>query len=167
MAEDIEGRGQNDTLDVLILMGSESDINIMEKAKIPLKTAKLKYEIRVCSAHRMPETLHSIVMDAVSRGVKVIIAGAGMAAHLPGVVASMTTIPVIGVPIAHGPILGGADALYSIVQMPPNIPVACMAINGALNAGVMALQIIDPAAASVYRSALKASMIEKTKKIYF
>jgi len=127
--------------DVLILMGSSSDMPVMEKAAAQLQEFGLSSEIVISSADRNPDRTAQIAREAQDRGVKVIIAGAGMAAALPGVVAAHTSLPVIGVPCASGP-LNGFDSLLSIVQMPPGIPVACVAINGAKNAGVLAAQII-------------------------
>ncbi len=121
-------------------MGSTSDLPIMEKAAQFLDEMEIPFEINALSAHRTPEEVEVFAKGAVNRGIKVIIAAAGMAAHLPGVIASMTTLPVIGVPIKSS--LDGLDALLAIVQMPPGIPVATVGINGALNAAILALQII-------------------------
>lgn len=128
---------------VLILMGSDSDLAVMELAAEVLEGFNIPYFLTVASAHRTPERTKKIVKDAEKKGVEVIIAGAGMAAHLPGVIASLTTVPVIGVPLDASP-LKGIDALLSIVQMPPGIPVATVAVGkaGAKNAGVLAAQII-------------------------
>lgn len=126
---------------VLILIGSESDIERLPKLTKTLEYFGLSYEMKVSSAHRQPEQTAEIVKTARSRGYKVIIAAAGMAAHLPGVASAMTTLPVIGVPLDASP-LRGEDALYSIVQMPPGIPVATVGINGGVNAGVLAARII-------------------------
>jgi 5-(carboxyamino)imidazole ribonucleotide mutase len=125
---------------VSIIMGSTSDLPIMEKAAQFLDEMEIPFEINALSAHRTPEEVEVFAKGAVNRGIKVIIAAAGMAAHLPGVIASMTTLPVIGVPIKSS--LDGLDALLAIVQMPPGIPVATVGINGALNAAILALQII-------------------------
>src|SRR3954467_2149667 len=128
-------------------MGSDSDAEVMSQASAALEEAGVPYEFTVASAHRSPDRTHKIVTDAEKNGAAVFIAGAGMAAHLPGVVASLTTKPVIGVPLS-GSALQGLDALLAIVQMPPGIPVATVAIGGARNAGVLATQIIaatDPA----------------------
>jgi len=124
-----------------ILMGSDSDMPIMEKASKLLKEFEVGFEINVISAHRAPAVLREYVLSVRDRGIQVIIAGAGLAAHLPGVVASLTPIPVIGVPIASGG-LGGQDALFSIVQMPSGVPVATVAINNSTNAAILALQIL-------------------------
>ena len=123
-------------------MGSQSDMPVMEKAVNYLKEQGIAYDVNVLSAHRNPEQVAEYAKSAKSRGVKVIIAGAGMAAALPGVVASYTTLPVIGVPIKSGA-LQGIDALMAIVQMPPGVPVATMAIDGAKNAAVFAHKILS------------------------
>ena len=125
-----------------IIMGSKSDMPEMEKAGAVLEDQGIRYEVRVMSAHRDPETVAEYCRNARMRGLKVIIAGAGMSAALPGVAAAHTDLPVIGVPIL-GKSLGGLDALLSAVQMPPGIPVACVAIDGAKNAGVLAARIIN------------------------
>ena len=122
-------------------MGSDSDLKIMSEAAKALEEMGITYEITVASAHRAPELVAEYSKNARSRGMKVIIAGAGGAAHLAGVTAALTTLPVIGVPIENGS-LKGADALHATVQMPPGIPVATVAINGARNAGILAAQII-------------------------
>ena len=124
-----------------IVMGSDSDMPVMEKAGAVLDRFGIEWEIEVMSAHRKPARVVEYVTSAVDRGLKVIIAGAGLAAHLPGVVAAHTPLPVIGVPLYQEG-LAGADALYAIVQMPPGVPVATVAIGGAKNAGVLAAQII-------------------------
>ena len=125
-----------------IVMGSESDREVMEKASAELEERKIKYEINVLSAHRDPEKVAHYARTAQSRGLKVLIGGAGKAAALPGVLASYTNLPVIGVPIKTSD-LGGLDSLLSIVQMPPGVPVACVAINGARNAAILAAKILD------------------------
>jgi 5-(carboxyamino)imidazole ribonucleotide mutase len=124
-----------------IVMGSESDMPVMEKAGEVLDRFGIPYEIEVMSAHRKPQRVSEYASGAQGRGLKVLIAGAGLAAHLPGVVAAHTPLPVIGVPLFNEG-LGGADALYSCVQMPPGVPVATVALGGAKNAGVLAAQII-------------------------
>lgn len=124
-----------------IIMGSDSDLPVMcESAKI-LEELNVEYELTVVSAHRTPDRMYEYAKNASKRGVKVIIAGAGGAAHLPGMVASLTELPVIGVPVKTKA-LSGVDSLYSIVQMPPGIPVATMAINGSKNAGILAAKIM-------------------------
>ena len=121
-------------------MGSTSDLPIMEKAAQFLNEMEVPFEMNALSAHRTPEEVEKFAKGAAEKGIKVIIAAVGMAAHLPGVIASMTTLPVIGVPINAS--LDGMDALLAIVQMPPGIPVATVGINGALNAAILALQMI-------------------------
>lgn len=125
---------------VSIIMGSTSDLPVMEKAARFFDEMEIPFEINALSAHRTPEAVEQFAKNAQNRGIKVIIAAAGMAAHLPGVIASMTTLPVIGVPINAS--LDGMDALLAIVQMPPGIPVATVGINGSLNAAILALQMI-------------------------
>ncbi len=124
-----------------IIMGSESDMPVMSKAGPVLERFQVDYEIEVMSAHRKPERVSEYALSAEERGLQVVIAGAGMAAHLPGVVAAHTALPVIGVPL-YQETLSGQDALYSCVQMPPGVPVATVAIGGAKNAAVLACQII-------------------------
>lgn len=126
---------------IAIIMGSDSDLPVMEPALTALTGYGIEFEVLVASAHRTPDKVHSFAATAAARGVSVIIAAAGAAAHLPGVVASFTTLPVIGVPI-NSTSVGGMDALFSIVQMPSGIPVATMAINGAKNAAIFAAQIL-------------------------
>ena len=128
---------------VLILMGSDSDLPIMEEGARILAEFGIPYEMRISSAHRCPQRTAELASGAADRGIRVIIAGAGMAAHLAGVVAAETVLPVIGVPIGGGP-LNGVDALYAMVQMPGGIPVATMAIGkaGAKNAGLLAVQML-------------------------
>lgn len=125
-----------------ILMGSESDVPVMEKAGEVLKEFGVAYEIAISSAHRLPDQTAEYARSARSRGIAVLIAGAGMAAHLAGVVAANTTLPVIGVPLKSGA-LNGVDALYSTVQMPPGIPVATVAVDGAKNAAYLACAILS------------------------
>lgn len=126
-----------------IIMGSDSDLPIMKEAAVTLDELGISYELHVMSAHRTPDDAATFARQAVSNGMKVIIAGAGGAAHLPGVLAAYTTLPVIGVPISSSTAsLGGLDALLAIVQMPKGIPVATVAINGARNAGLLAAQIL-------------------------
>ena len=125
-----------------IVMGSESDREVMEKAAAELDERKIKYEVNVLSAHRDPEKVAHYAKTAQSRGLKVLIGGAGKAAALPGVLAAYTNLPVIGVPIKTSD-LGGLDSLLSIVQMPPGVPVACVAINGARNAAILAAKILE------------------------
>ena len=127
---------------VAIIMGSESDREVMEAASRELDERKISYEMHVMSAHRDPDKVAQFAKQAQARGFKVVIAGAGKAAALPGVIASHTNLPVIGVPIKTGD-LGGLDSLLSIVQMPPGVPVACVAINGARNAAILAAKILN------------------------
>lgn len=125
-----------------IIMGSQSDLPIMQLAADFLKYMEIPYELTVVSAHRTPERMFDYAKSAKSRGLKVIIAGAGGAAHLPGMVASCTTLPVIGVPILSSNSIDGWDSVLSILQMPSGIPVATVALNGATNAGILAAKII-------------------------
>ncbi|MDO4779524.1 MAG: 5-(carboxyamino)imidazole ribonucleotide mutase [Bacteroides sp.] len=160
---------------VSIIMGSTSDMPVMEKAATLLNDLKIPFEINALSAHRTPEAVEEFARNAKGRGIKVIIAAAGMAAALPGVIAASTTLPVIGVPI-KGSVLDGVDALYSIAQMPPGIPVATVAINGAMNAAILAVQIIALADEEVaktmlaYKESLKTKIVkanEELKEIKF
>ncbi len=146
---------------VSIIMGSTSDLPVMEKAAKVLDSLKIPFEINALSAHRTPEKVEEFARNAKNRGIEVIIAGAGMAAHLPGVIAAFTSLPVIGVPIKAS--LDGLDALLAIVQMPPGIPVATVSINGAQNAGILAAQIIANKDAEVRESvvAFKENLKEK------
>jgi len=125
-----------------IIMGSQSDLEIMERAADFLNSLEIPYELTVVSAHRTPERMFDYAKTAKSRGLKVIIAGAGGAAHLPGMVASCTTLPVIGVPILSSNSIDGWDSVLSILQMPSGIPVATVALNGAANAGILAAKIV-------------------------
>jgi 5-(carboxyamino)imidazole ribonucleotide mutase len=147
---------------VCIIMGSDSDAEVMSQACAALDDAGVPYEMSVASAHRSPERTKEVITAAERDGAAVFIAGAGMAAHLPGVVASFTTKPVIGVPLVGGA-LQGLDALLAVVQMPPGIPVATVAVGGARNAGILAAQIIaltDDGLASRLRGK-RASMAEE------
>jgi len=125
---------------VSIIMGSTSDLKVMEKAAVFFNEMEIPFEMNALSAHRTPEEVEVFAKGAAARGLKVIIAGAGMAAHLPGVIAAMTSLPVIGVPI--NATLDGMDALLAIVQMPPGIPVATVGINASLNAAILAAQMM-------------------------
>lgn len=125
---------------ISVIMGSTSDLPVMEKALVFLDEMEVPFEVNALSAHRTPERVEDFAKNASSRGIKVIIAAAGMAAHLPGVIASMTPLPVIGVPV--NATLDGMDALLAIVQMPPGIPVATVGINASLNAAILALQML-------------------------
>ncbi len=126
---------------VTIIMGSDSDLPVMKEAAGVLESFGVGFDMRIASAHRTPGRVADIVRGAEEKGVRVIIAGAGLSAHLPGVIASYTTLPVIGVPLKSGA-LNGIDALYSIVQMPPGIPVATVGIDAARNAALLAVQIL-------------------------
>ncbi|PKP08241.1 MAG: 5-(carboxyamino)imidazole ribonucleotide mutase [Bacteroidetes bacterium HGW-Bacteroidetes-4] len=154
---------------VSIIMGSTSDLPIMEKAAKLLNELRIPFEMNALSAHRTPEQVEAFAKEAADRGIKVIIAGAGMAAHLPGVIAAMTPLPVIGVPI--NATLEGMDALLSIAQMPPGIPVATVGINGAQNAGILAAQILGVADAAVfnatvqYKEGLKEKIVKANQDI--
>ncbi|MDB5122275.1 MAG: 5-(carboxyamino)imidazole ribonucleotide mutase [Mucilaginibacter sp.] len=128
-----------------IIMGSKSDLNVMQDAADVLKELGIDYEITVVSAHRTPDRMFSYAREAAGRGLKVIIAGAGGAAHLPGMVASLTHLPVIGVPVKSSNSIDGWDSILSILQMPNGIPVATVALNAAKNAGILAAQILSTA----------------------
>lgn len=132
-----------------IIMGSKSDLPIMQQAADFLKSLNIPYELTVVSAHRTPERMFDYAQKAKERGLKVIIAGAGGAAHLPGMVASSTTLPVIGVPILSSNSIDGWDSVLSILQMPSGIPVATVALNGATNAGILAAKIVGTGDANV------------------
>ncbi|MFA6088056.1 5-(carboxyamino)imidazole ribonucleotide mutase [Mucilaginibacter sp.] len=130
---------------IAIIMGSKSDLHIMQDAANVLKELGVDYEITVVSAHRTPDRMFSYARAAAGRGIKVIIAGAGGAAHLPGMVASLTHLPVIGVPVKSSNSIDGWDSILSILQMPNGIPVATVALNAAKNAGILAAQILSTA----------------------
>jgi len=157
---------------VLLIMGSDSDLPVMQEAADVLSVFNVTYEMRISSAHRSPSRTLLLASEAAGRGIKVIIAGAGMAAHLAGVVAAKTTLPVIGVPMPGGA-LNGVDALYSTVQMPAGIPVATMAIGkaGAKNAGLFAVQILALAdtdlslALQEYRSEMDKEVERKDREL--
>ncbi len=138
---------------VSIIMGSTSDYPVMEKAAKFFDEMEIPFEINALSAHRTPDQVEKFAKNAASDGIKVIIAGAGMAAHLPGVIAAMTPIPVIGVPINAA--LDGLDSLLAIVQMPPGIPVATVAVNGSLNAGILAAQMIATGDSEIFEKTVK------------
>ncbi len=155
---------------VAIVMGSDNDFEIMEKAYEVLKDFGVESEVIVASAHRTPYRALKYAEEAKDRGIKVIIAGAGAAAHLGGVLAAVTTLPVIGVPIDATP-LKGVDSLYSIVQMPSGVPVASVAINGAKNAGILALQILALSDKEIegklieFKEKMALEVIEKSEKV--
>jgi 5-(carboxyamino)imidazole ribonucleotide mutase len=150
-------------------MGSTSDLPVMEATAKFLNDMQIPFEMHALSAHRTPEAVEKFAKEAKGRGIKVIIAAAGMAAHLPGVIAAMTPLPVIGVPIKSS--LGGLDAAFSIMQMPPGIPVATVAINGALNAGILAAQILAVAdvelakKVEIYKEELKKKIVSANKEL--
>jgi 5-(carboxyamino)imidazole ribonucleotide mutase len=150
-----------------IIMGSDSDISIMKAAAEMLEELEVPFELTVVSAHRTPIRMVDYATRAAARGLKVIIAGAGGAAHLPGMVASITTLPVIGVPVKSSNSIDGWDSVLSILQMPGGVPVATMALNGAKNAGIMAAQIIgafDPEVSkrlAVYKQKLSDEVLRK------
>lgn len=152
-------------------MGSKSDLNVMGEAAEVLKHLGVKYEITVVSAHRTPERMVEYAKSAVSRGLKVIIAGAGGAAHLPGMTASLTPLPVIGVPIKSSNSIDGWDSVLSILQMPAGVPVATVALNGARNAGILAAQIVATSDDSLlqhitaFKEELKKKVIESLKEV--
>ncbi|MCD5414231.1 MAG: 5-(carboxyamino)imidazole ribonucleotide mutase [Clostridiales bacterium] len=139
---------------VSIIMGSNSDLPVMQEAAKLLDEFEIPYEISIVSAHRTPDKLYKYAKEADTRGIQVIIAGAGGAAHLPGMVASLTVLPVIGVPI-KSKTMNGIDSLYSIVQMPAGVPVASMAINGAKNAAIFAAEIIGLSSSEVKERLIK------------
>ena len=155
---------------VSIVMGSDSDMPVMSKAAAVLDEFGIDYEMTIISAHREPDVFFEYANTAEERGIKVIIAGAGMAAHLPGMCAAIFPMPVIGVPM-HTTSLGGRDSLYSIVQMPSGIPVATVAINGGQNAGILAAKILsvsDPELLDklkAYKEGLKENVIAKDRKL--
>lgn len=153
-----------------IVMGSDSDLLVMSEAAKILDEFHIPYELTVVSAHRTPDRLFHYGKNALDWGLKVVIAGAGGAAHLPGMIASLTTLPVIGVPV-HTKTMSGLDSLYSIVQMPAGIPVATVAINGARNAGLLAIQILGTSDEKIetqlvkYKQELKESVVVKAEKL--
>lgn len=155
---------------VSIIMGSTSDLPVMEKAAQLLNDMQVPFEMNALSAHRTPQEVEEFARNAQGRGIKVIIAAAGMAAALPGVIAANTTLPVIGVPV-KGSVLDGVDALYSIIQMPPGIPVATVAINGAMNAAILAIQMLalgDPELAqklAAYKESLKQKIVKANQEL--
>jgi 5-(carboxyamino)imidazole ribonucleotide mutase len=154
---------------ISIIMGSTSDLPVMEKAAEILNDFRIPFEMNALSAHRTPEEVEIFAKSALTRGIKVIIAAAGMAAHLPGVIASMTPIPVIGVPIKAS--LEGVDSVFSILQMPPGIPVATVGINAAQNAGILAAQILATGDDIVmeevikYKESLKKKIVQANEEL--
>lgn len=153
-----------------IVMGSDSDLEIMSKAAEMLEKFGIDYDMTVISAHRMPDIFFDYANGAIDKGYKVIIAGAGGAAHLPGMAAAIFPLPVIGVPI-YTKSLGGVDSLYSIVQMPSGIPVATVAINGGANAGILAAKILATSDEEIlkklneYKESLKEGVVAKKEKL--
>jgi 5-(carboxyamino)imidazole ribonucleotide mutase len=151
---------------VAIVMGSDSDYSVMCHAEEALQEFDIAYEIKIISAHRTPDEMSSFARSAARRGVKVIVAGAGGAAHLPGMIAAHSELPVIGVPVPHGA-LQGQDALLSIVQMPKGVPVATVAIGNSYNAGLLAIQILGAGKASIlnqvrkYKDRLRKTVLAK------
>jgi 5-(carboxyamino)imidazole ribonucleotide mutase len=154
-----------------IIMGSSSDLKIMKDAAEVLKELGIDFEMTVVSAHRTPERMFEYAKDAASRGLKVIIAGAGGAAHLPGMVASITPLPVIGVPVKSSNSIDGWDSILSILQMPNGVPVATVALNAAKNAGILATQIIgasNPEVLSIiseYKASLKNKVMQSKDEV--
>ena len=154
-----------------IIMGSTSDLPIMQDAADILKEFGIAYELTIVSAHRTPERMFEYAKTAASRGIQVIIAGAGGAAHLPGMTASLTPLPVVGVPIKSSNSIDGWDSMLSIVQMPNGIPVATVAINGAKNAGILAAKILGATnpelqkKLSDYMESMKETVLEGAKKV--
>jgi 5-(carboxyamino)imidazole ribonucleotide mutase len=155
---------------VAIIMGSDSDLPIMQDTAKILDEFHIPYELTIVSAHRTPDLMYEFAKDAEKNGIKVIIAGAGGSAHLPGMIASLTPLPVIGVPIKTKS-LDGLDSLLSIVQMPPGIPVATVAVNGAKNAGLLAASILGTTDTTIlrkvsnYKTSLKQGVMEKANKL--
>jgi 5-(carboxyamino)imidazole ribonucleotide mutase len=154
---------------VSVIMGSISDLPVMEKTAQILNDLKIPFEMNALSAHRTPEEVGKFAREAKSRGIKVIIAAAGMAAHLPGVIASMTPVPVIGVPIKAS--LEALDSILSILQMPPGIPVATVGVNAAQNAGILAAQILGTSDEKImkavikYKEGLKKKIVEANEEL--
>jgi len=154
---------------VSIIMGSTSDLPVMEKTADILNSFKIPFEMNALSAHRTPDEVEKFAKNAAGRGIKVIIAAAGMAAHLPGVIAAMTPLPVIGVPIKAS--LEGLDSIFSILQMPPGIPVATVGVNAAQNAGILAAQIIATGDKNVmkevvkYKESLKKKIVQANEEL--
>jgi len=154
-----------------IIMGSKSDLKIMEKAAEILKMFGVEYEMTIVSAHRTPERMFEYAKSADERGLKVIIAGAGGAAHLPGMIASLSILPVIGVPVKSSNSIDGWDSVLSILQMPGGVPVATVALDNALNAGILAAQIIATADTHVkealarYKAGLKEKVLDSVKEL--
>lgn len=156
---------------ISIIMGSDSDLPVMQQAADVIKSFNVPYEITIVSAHRTPKRMVGFAEKAHQRGIEVIIAGAGGAAHLPGMVASISPLPVIGVPIKSSNSIDGWDSVLSILQMPAGVPVATVALNGAKNAGLLALQILSVGDKAIqqkmqtYKQELNDAVMEKVKKL--
>lgn len=156
---------------VSIIMGSDSDLRVMEQAEAVLKQFEVPYELTIVSAHRTPKRMYDFAEDAHKRGVEVVIAGAGGAAHLPGMVASITPLPVIGVPIKSSNSIDGWDSMLSILQMPGGVPVATVAVDGAKNAGLLAVQMLGIGDKSLrdkmlkYKAELTDMVMQKVEKL--
>lgn len=154
---------------VSIIMGSTSDLDVMAKAANLLNEFEIPFEMNALSAHRTPEEVEKFAKGALDKGIKVIIAGAGMAAHLPGVIAAMTPVPVIGVPINAS--LSGFDSILAILQMPPGIPVATVAVNGSLNAAILAVQMMATGDKELmqklkdYKESLKQKIVKANQEL--
>lgn len=154
-----------------IIMGSESDLSVMQAAADMLQRFGIPYELTIVSAHRTPDRMRSYALEAAARGIRVIIAGAGGAAHLPGMVASYTTLPVIGVPVKSSNSIDGWDSVLSILQMPGGVPVATVALNGAKNAGILAAQIIGTSdqaisdALAAYKQELETQVMDMVNRV--
>ncbi|MFP5470487.1 MAG: 5-(carboxyamino)imidazole ribonucleotide mutase [Bacteroidia bacterium] len=159
------------TIEVGIIMGSKSDLPVMQQAADVLKELGIGYELTIVSAHRTPERMFDYAKNAHTKGIKVIIAGAGGAAHLPGMTASLTPLPVIGVPVKSSNSIDGWDSVLSILQMPAGVPVATVALDGAKNAGILAAQIIGASNPEVlkriitYKEDLKAKVLDMVKNL--
>lgn len=157
--------------DVGIIMGSKSDLPVMQEAADILDELGVSYEINIVSAHRTPDRMYEYAKSAHDRGLKVIVAGAGGAAHLPGMTASLTSLPVIGVPVKSSNSIDGWDSILSILQMPGGIPVATVALNGAKNAGILAASIVGSANEDVYnklaeyKESLKQKVLDSAKDL--
>jgi 5-(carboxyamino)imidazole ribonucleotide mutase len=162
---------QSMTIEVGIIMGSNSDLPVMQQAADVLKELGIGYELTIVSAHRTPERMFDYAKNAHTRGIKVIIAGAGGAAHLPGMTASLTPLPVIGVPVKSSNSIDGWDSVLSILQMPSGVPVATVALDGAKNAGILAAQIIGSSNPEVlkriaaYKEDLKSKVMEMVNQL--
>lgn len=171
MSEQQTANSKQETVLVGIIMGSDSDLTIMEAASDILKQFGISHEVTIVSAHRSPLRMVEYAQKAKERGLVVIIAGAGGAAHLPGMIASITSLPVIGVPIKSSNSIDGWDSVLSILQMPGGVPVATVALNAAKNAGILAAQILGSSDEAVskkiiaYKNTLNNEVIEKVKKL--